>query len=94
MSKVGIVYDANAPFAWLEWVKDMQRKLGKTNAQARTKYLHGFPPSYNLVIIPEQMVPGAGTYVFPVNYPAHHPENGNPHPEAGQPDIHAMAHLV
>ena len=63
MSKVEIVYDVNAPFEWEEWVKNMQRKLGKTNAQARTKYLRGFPSSFNLVIVPEQMAPGNGNYV-------------------------------
>ena len=91
MSKVGIEYDANAPFLWEEWVKNLQRKLGKTNAQARTKYLRGFPPSFNLVIVPEQMAPGNGNYVFPANFPAHHPDAGNADPNAGEPDIHAMA---
>lgn len=91
MSKVGIDYDASAPFLWEEWVKNLQRKLGKTNAQARTKFLRGFPASFNLVIVPEQMAPGMGNYVFPANFPAHHPQGGNPDPNAGEPDIHAMA---
>ena len=91
MSKVEIVYDVNAPFEWEEWVKNMQRKLGKTNAQARTKYLRGFPSSFNLVIVPEQMAPGNGNYVFPALFPGHHPQNGNADPQAGQPDLHAMA---
>ena len=91
MAKVGIDFVPDAPFLWGEWVKNMQRKLGKTNAQARTKYLRGFPSSFNLVIVPEQMAPGAGNYVFPAVFPAHHPNAGNADPLAGQPDLHAMA---
>ena len=91
MTKVGINFTPNAPFEWGEWVKDMQRKLGKTNAQARTKYLRGFPSSFNIVIVPEQMAPGNGNYVFPANFPGHHPNAGNPDPLGGQPDLHAMA---
>ena len=82
MAKVGIQYDDNAVFAWAEWCKDMQRKLNKTNAQTRTKYLRGFPTSFNIVIVPEQMAAGAGNYVFAANFPAHHPQAGNPDPAA------------
>ena len=90
MAKVGIQNDDNAVFAWAEWCKDMQRKLNKTNAQTRTKYLRGFPTSFNIVIVPEQMAAGAGNYVFAANFPAHHPQAGDPDPAAGTPDIHGL----
>ena len=91
IAKVNIQFTTEAVFLWEEWVKNMQRKLGKTNAQARTKYLRGFPSSFDVVIVPESMSAGNGNYVFPANFPAHHPNNGNADPAAGEADIHAMA---
>ena len=41
--------------------------------------------------MPESLSAGNGNYVFPANYPPHHPQSGNPHPNAGEPDIDAMA---
>ena len=32
-----------------------------------------------------------GLYVFPANYPNHHPNAGNPHSQAGRPDIELAA---
>ena len=66
-------------------------KLNRSNAELRTKFLDGFPESFDVVIINERLQPGAGNYVFPAVYPAHHPQSGNPHPNSGEPDIMAMA---
>ena len=44
-----------------------------------------------VVVVPERLQAGNGTYVFPANYPAYHPQAGNAHAQAGEPDIDAMA---
>lgn len=92
MWNVGIKYKPNAVFKWAEYLFDLGTKLGKTNREMRVKYLEGFPDAFDVVIIPERQLPGMGSYTHPTNYPAHHPSAGNPHPDAGTPDIMAMAH--
>ena len=72
-------------------------KRGKTLSEIRDKFLDGFPESFNIVVIPERINStanaGNGNFVHPVNYPAHYPAAlaGNPHPNAGEPDMDAMA---
>ena len=71
-------------------------KRGKTLSVIRDKFLDGFPESFNIVVIPERNSTanaGVGNFVHPVNYPAHYPAAlaGQPHPNAGEPDMDAMA---
>ena len=66
-------------------------KLGKTEHEKRVKYLAGFPNSFDVLVVAERARPGNGSYVHPANYPAHHPQAGDAHPLAGQPDIVATA---
>ena len=96
MAKVQIKFDADAVFKWKEWVLIEGDKLGKTFLQVRTKFLEGFPEAYDVITAPERLSAangGNGNYVFPAVYPAHFPAAlaGNPHPNAGEPDIEAMA---
>lgn len=91
MFKAGIRYTADAVFRWAEYLHDLAQKINKTNRDLRNKYLDGFPDSFDVVVVPERLQPGAGSYTFPAVHPAHHPDAGNPHPYAGQPDIQAMA---
>ena len=91
ISKTKIAIDEQTPFKWAEYLHDLGDKLGKTDAEKRTRYLHGFPESFDVVVVPERLQAGNGTYVFPANYPAYHPQAGNAHAQAGEPDIDAMA---
>ena len=94
MSKVNISYTHDAPFKWVEYIHELGDKLNKSNMEKRTRFLLGFPEAFDVVVVPERLSTangGNGNYVFPANYPAHHPQNGNPHAHAGQPDIDSMA---
>ena len=55
------------------------------------KFLDGFPESFDNVIAPERMRGDDGSYVLPAVFPAHHPNAGNADPNAGQPDLFALA---
>ena len=71
-------------------------RLNKSLADIRTKYLEGFPASFDVVIMPERASlanAGMGNYVLPNVYPAHFPAHlaGNAHPQAGQPDLDTLA---
>ena len=44
------------------------------------------------MVVPQRSLGTVGSYTHPANYPAHHPDAGNAHPLAGQPDIMATAH--
>ena len=92
MAKVGIKFKANAVFKWAEYVQDLGEKLNKSERDKRVKYLAGFPESFDVMVVPERATGAVGNYTHPVNYPAYHPQAGNAHPYAGQPDIIATAH--
>ena len=91
MSRVGIRFTADAVFRWASYVDDLASKLNKSERDKRVKYLAGFPASFDVMVVPERARGAIGSYTHPVNYPAHHPQTGNPHPHAGQPDIIATA---
>ena len=92
MSAANIKYTAEAVFKWAEYIDTLADKLNnKTEQQKRVKYLAGFPSSFEVMIVPERARGNIGSYVHPAIYPAHHPDAGNPHPNAGEPDIHATA---
>ena len=92
MHGVGIAYTPDAVFRWADHVRELGEKLGKSYAQMRTKYLSGFPNSFEVMVVPERTRPGVGTYIFPALYPAHHPQAGAAHPNAGEPDLDQIAH--
>ena len=91
MSKVGIKYTEDALFEWGDYIEHLADKLSYTNQQKRTKYLAGFPTAFDVMIVPERARGALGSYLFPANYPAHHPQAGTPHPHAMEPDIHATS---
>ena len=91
MSSVGIEFEPNAVFKWCNWVDLCARKLNKTEAAKRAKYLQGFPSSFNVMVVPERGRGAVGSYTHPAVYPAHHPQAGVAHPNAGEPDIQATA---
>lgn len=91
MATVGIKYTWGAVFKWAEYVDRLAEKLNKSERDKRVKYLAGFPSSFDVMIVPERARGAVGNYTHPANYPAHHPNAGNAHPLAGQPDIHAIA---
>ena len=91
MSRVGIKFTQDAVFKWAEYVDELGGKLNKSERDKRVKYLAGFPSSFDVMIVPERARGAVGSYTHPVNYPAHHPQAGNAHPQAGQPDIMATA---
>ena len=108
MSKCGIKFDDGAVFKWAEHVTLLAEKLGKNERQKRTKYLSGFPSSFDVVVVPERQLGAVGSYVHPANYPVHDPRHSAAvaaalaatppvapvlaHPLAGEPNIMAMAH--
>ena len=108
MSKSRIKFDENAVFKWAEYVTLLAEKLNKNERQKRTKYLNGFPSSFDVVVVPERQQGAVGSYVHPANYPVHDPRHSAAvaaalavtppvapvlaHPLAGEPDIMAMAH--
>ena len=70
-------------------------KLGKNRIQMRSKFLSGFPPSFEVVLAPEKLSRangGHGTYVYPAAYANYWPAamQGANIPHAGQCDLHAM----
>lgn len=91
IASVGIKYTPKAVFEWTNYVNVLADKLGKTEHEKRVKYLAGFPSSFDVLVVAERARPGNGSYVHPANYPAHHPQAGDAHPLAGQPDIVATA---
>ena len=86
-------YNHNTPFNYACYINELGDRLNKTNRDKRSKFLDGFPESFNPVILPERMRADPGSYTFPANYPPHAPAAlaGTAHPHAGQPDILAMA---
>ena len=92
MARVGIRFTADAVFRWASYVDDLASKLNKSERDKRVKYLAGFPASFDVMIVPERARGAVGSYTHPANYPAHHPQAGTAHPNAGQPDIMAIAH--
>ena len=92
IASVGIKYERDAVFKWAEYISVLADKLGKTEAAKRTKYLAGFPNSFNVLVVAERANGNPGSFVHPANYPAHHPLAPAAHPNAGEPDIMAMAH--
>ena len=87
---------AQCVFNWLERVIREGAKTKKTLMQMRTKNLDGFPQSFDVITAPERLSTangGAGSYVHAANYPNHYPAAlaGQANPDAGQPDLQAMA---
>ena len=91
IASAGIKYSPKAVFEWANYVNILADKLGKSEMEKRVKYLAGFPSSFDVLVVAERARPGNGSYLHPANYPAHHPQAGNAHPLAGQPDIVATA---
>ena len=92
MAKVGIDFTPEAVFQWLNYVDELGDKIGKSLRQKRTRYLEGFPESFDTVITAERMCGDEdGTYKVPANYPSHHPKAGQAHPDRGKPDLDAIA---
>jgi hypothetical protein len=92
MATVGIKFTADAVFRWAEYIDNLAGKLNKSERDKRVKYLAGFPASFDVLVVAERSRGAVGSYTHPANYPAHHPNAGNAHPHAGQPDIMATAH--
>jgi hypothetical protein len=90
MAKVGIKFTPNAIWEWLEYIETLGDKLGRSLIQRRKKFLAGFPESFDVITSPERLRPDPGSYVIPAQYPAHHPKSGQPHPDAGRPDLYAL----
>ena len=76
---------------WAEKVDVKGARIGKTNAERRTKFYEGIPESFAAVIAFERMLP-VGNYVYPANYVAHDPRAGQAHPHAGEPDVLTAAY--
>ena len=93
MSTVNIKYTPAGIFKWADYVNTLGDKLNKTHREKRTKYLEGFPASFDIVVVTERKLGNPGSYVFPAIYPAHHPQAGAVHPDAGEPDIDEMARI-
>jgi len=74
-------------------VNTLGDKLNKTHREKRTKYLEGFPASFDIVIVTERKLGNPVTHVFPATFPAHHPQAGAANPDAGEPDIDEMSRV-
>ena len=95
MAKVGIAFNANALFKWVEWILNYSaRKMKKSLTQQRTRFLNGLPHSFTDAIMHEKLSGPNGTVVFGLIYPAHHPKAGQNRPadQAGKPDLLGLAH--
>ena len=55
ISRAGITYDKNALFKWFEYLKDLGDRIGKTTRELRSKYLDGFPESFDVLVVPERL---------------------------------------
>ena len=84
-------FDKESLVDWAEKVDIKGARIGKTNAERRTKFYEGIPESFAAVIAFERMLP-VGNYVYPANYVAHDPRAGQPHPHAGEPDVVSAAY--
>jgi hypothetical protein len=94
MAKVGIPFTPEGIFKWLDWVEEYGAKSNKSPNQKRKKFLEGFPASFDVVITAERMVPDPGSYKLPANFPPHHPKAGTADPDAGKPDLEALARAL
>ena len=94
MAKIGLKFQPDDVFKWLNWIDELGDKLNNSPNQKRLKYLDGFPVSFNTVITPERMRPEPGSYVFAARYPTHHPKAGQNNPDSGKPDLDALAHAL
>jgi hypothetical protein len=94
MAKVGIKFEPEAIYEWLEWIEEMGDKLNKSLGQRRKRFLEGFPSSFEMIVGRERMVPDPGSFTIDATYPPHHPKSGQAHPDAGKPDLDKLvAHL-
>jgi hypothetical protein len=94
MAKVGIPFTPEGIFKWLDWVDEHGTKVGRSPNQKRKKFLEGFPASFDVVITAERMIPDPGSYKLQANFPAHHPKAGQADPDAGKPDLDALARAL
>ena len=91
MASVGIKYTSDAVFRWAEYLDELGEKLNKSERDKRVKFLEGFPQSFDVMVVPERATGAIGRFTHPATYPAHHPQGGNAHPNAGEPDIRGIA---
>ena len=91
ISTANIAYTPQAVFKWADYVNMLGDKLSKTNNQKRDKYLSGFPASFDIMIVNERKIANPGSFLFPTNYPSHHPKKGTAHAKAGEADIDLIA---
>jgi hypothetical protein len=87
MAKVGIKFEPEAIYKWLEWVEEMGDKLDKSLGQRRKRFLEGFPSSFEMIVGRERMVPDPGSFTIANHYPSHHPKSGELNPNRGKPDL-------
>ena len=80
-------YHEDSLFIWLDWITNKAEILNKGARQIRKKFLNGLPESFDPIVAAERIRGDNGTHVFPANFPAHHPNAGNPDPRAGEPRI-------
>ena len=92
VATLNITMDQNCMFKLLNWIRDKKDDFipPKTNAEQYSKVLTGAPECLFQEVVQEQkrlnLLAPNPTYVFPANYPANHPQAGNAHADAGQPD--------
>ena len=80
-------------FVLAERIHSLARKIRKSNAQMKRKFLEALPTQcahFKSHYMNDMVHNG---YAFPANYPAYYPAHlaGQPHPFAGQPDINSLA---
>ena len=91
-----ITIDKQCIFKFYNWVKDKALDFvpPKSNAQQYMKVLKGCPDQMWQYVSNEidlmLQAPIAPSHVFPAVYPANHPQAGNAHPNAGEPDTLAL----
>jgi len=85
--------DANSLYFWRQVISKAGEPLNKGPRQARRKFYIGLPESFDAVVSNERRIEGDGTYVFPANYPPHHPRAGTAHAQANSPDLDLMARV-
>jgi hypothetical protein len=86
-------YHAETLIRWALFLCEQGRKLNLDNDAVKEKFLDGMPEFMEAIKVHHK---NDNTTVHPANYPGYFPAKlrGTPHPQAGEPDIIAIAKII
>ena len=91
-----IKIDNKSLFKLVEIIKRLARRLNKTHAEQKQKFLMALPQQLSHIRTTQVQNRAHIGYVFPGNYPPYFPIHlaNNAHPFAGQPDIEMLCKII